>query len=364
MKIGIVTFHHAPSYGAFFQAYALATYLKGLGHSVEVIDYLPEHRREALWQFDKLKWSWRRFGFNGENVFYLNGKNFLIKNIKSYLPLTKKTYYSLQELEERPPKIDVCILGSDQIWNYELTGGFYDPAYFGVFGTKDIYRIAYAASFGRGEVPKFNEQLKNYLTMIDTIFVREKSAIHIVEEHSNKKAIRVLDPTFLLNVDQYPIRKKKLIKGDYILAYPLQNNELFQKTLEKVKSECGLPIVYVKSSLRFMKYSIQPTPLQLLNIIKNARYVVTSSFHGLALSLNFQIDFIAVSLVGEQKNKSIRMTDILEDLNLLSRFVFDIGSLSRIEVNCRNVDWNKCSGKLVGMRQESKRLLKKTLQNI
>ena len=39
MRLGILTFFNAHNYGAVMQAYALKTYLKSLGHEVQIINY-------------------------------------------------------------------------------------------------------------------------------------------------------------------------------------------------------------------------------------------------------------------------------------------------------------------------------------
>ena len=43
MKIKTITCHDVYNYGASLQAYALMSYLKQLGHDVEIIDYKPDY---------------------------------------------------------------------------------------------------------------------------------------------------------------------------------------------------------------------------------------------------------------------------------------------------------------------------------
>lgn len=43
MKIKTITCHDVYNYGASLQAYALMSYLKQLGHEVEIIDYKPDY---------------------------------------------------------------------------------------------------------------------------------------------------------------------------------------------------------------------------------------------------------------------------------------------------------------------------------
>lgn len=50
MKIKTITCHNVYNVGASLQAYALAAYLTGLGHEVQIVDYVPEYLRHyKLW---------------------------------------------------------------------------------------------------------------------------------------------------------------------------------------------------------------------------------------------------------------------------------------------------------------------------
>ena len=49
MKIGILTFHHTANYGAVLQSFALSTFIRSLGHDVEIIDYRPREAEEFYW---------------------------------------------------------------------------------------------------------------------------------------------------------------------------------------------------------------------------------------------------------------------------------------------------------------------------
>lgn len=63
-------------------------------------------------------------------------------------------------------------------------------------------------------------------------------------------------------------------------------------------------------------------PTEFLGLFKNARYVVTNSFHGTAFSINFNKDFFMELLPEEQKVNS-RLTNILNVFNLRSRQIVD-----------------------------------------
>lgn len=68
-----------------------------------------------------------------------------------FLTFTPNLYTSIKELVSAPPKADIYITGSDQVWNYKFIGDF--ESYFLQFGNQSTRRISYAASFGHRELP-------------------------------------------------------------------------------------------------------------------------------------------------------------------------------------------------------------------
>jgi hypothetical protein len=361
MKIGLLTFHHAPSYGAFFQAYAFSIYLRDLGHQVEIIDYLPEHRKAALRRKLYWKWCWGRCGLNARNLINLRNRWVFARVSLGYLPVTKKRYGSLTELQLAPPELDVCFFGSDQIWNYEATGGDYDGAYFGAFGNERMLRVAYAASFGKKEVPLHREKLREYLGLLDSISVRETSAVDIVKANSNRKPVLVLDPTFLIEPDQYPYTNEPTSHKDFILSYFLVDSSEGNAVLDCVRAKLGMPVVDVRSASRLLGRNVQATPMQLIQLIRSASHVVTDSFHGVALSIIFQVDFTAVSLVGRIKDRVIRVTDLLSQCELLDRFVHVESPQAIEDIDYRPILWDQVDESLARMKCRSKEFIARSL---
>ena len=48
------------------------------------------------------------------------------------------------------------------------------------------------------------EKIKPWLNRFDGISVREKTAVNMVESIVDKEVVQVLDPTLLLDMDEYP----------------------------------------------------------------------------------------------------------------------------------------------------------------
>lgn len=325
MKIGTITFHHAPSYGAFFQAYALRSYLESLGHEVTVIDYMPLHRQASIQKRWQHPWSWYRLGLNRSNLKCLDLVNIRTERVFSrtvceHLNLTRR-YESLKDLRSDPPRIDACFCGSDQVWNPEATGGSFDKAYFANFGPPDMLRVAYAGSFGKEELPERNGELARCLDLLDHVSVREITSVELLRECLQKEVTHVLDPTFLVDPSLFPEQPIVTPAGGYILSYFLTGSPFTDKVLKTVQKRLGLPIVDVRSAARFMGRSCQPSPLQLLYLLRNANFVVTDSFHGASLSIIFGVDFATIALSGKRADRIVRQRDLLKMLALSDRFI-------------------------------------------
>ena len=218
MKIGIITFHFPLNYGAVLQAYALAKYLRSIGHHSEFIDYQPNYHVK------RYQWKWKYCGLHPTNFIYpLLYKRFNLFR-STHLKLTSRLYRSLDELVADPPKADAYICGSDQIWNPQITD--FDIAYFLAFGIEAVKRIAYAGSFGKTELTQEQQKyLKPYFQGIKHISVREQSGAEVINTICGRQVECVLDPTLL--IDGYEsITEPCQIKDPYVLLINLQNNSL------------------------------------------------------------------------------------------------------------------------------------------
>lgn len=366
MRIGVVTFHCAPSYGAFFQAYALAKYLQGLGHTAEIIDYMPAHRLNAFRQRERF--HARRYGLNRANLrwlkdasrvrYYLSRRNVFREAVKTDLPVSRVCYRTLEDLQNNPPSCDVCFFGSDQIWNCDKTGGRYDPAYFGAFGPSRMRRVAYAASFGKDEAPDYDNQLGGLLEQLDLIGVRESSAVDVVARYSRASARKVLDPTFLLGADEYP---PPIPRRDqpFVLGYLIGKGGVPRRVLQHIGQHFGLPIVEYPGPIGV--FSRYPSPLEMLSALRRARYVVTNSFHGLALSLIHHVPFTSVGLDGPLGALNVRVTDLLDQTGLGERFVQPATRQYPGALVLSDPDWGDVDRRIDNMRCDSKAFIQEAL---
>ena len=339
MKICTMTCHHVYNYGATLQAFALQHYLESLGHEVEIIDYrLPSHRRyewsyispvSRLYNLTQkipfLKWPVSLYSNKSYLKTWRRKKSFDKFDAK-YLHITAQTYRSIEELRDNPPKADMYIAGSDQIWNTDMLNG-HSPAYYLDFGDKDTGRISYAASFGISEIAnEYKAFVKKEILKLNSISVREKSGSIILEELGFSNVDVVCDPVFLLSKDEWKTiarqtKSYNLKKYSYILLYDFIGDEQVEEFCKQLSKETGMQIVSVNDfELRhYADININDAgPLDFVSLIDNAAYVVANSFHATAFSVILEKDFYTFSLK-TQRNSS-RMSDFMSIVGLQNRF--------------------------------------------
>lgn len=330
MKIKTITCHDVYNSGASLQAYALSKYLNDLGHDTEIINYKPDY----LSRHYSLTYAGNsRFNKPIVKQLYILAKlprrlsALFSKRKKEYdnftakLPLTEKRYVSNEDLKANPPLADVYFAGSDQIWNTLFNNGK-DHAFYLDFAPKDSIKASYAASFATATVAEeYKPQIKKWLLNLDFISVREKTGVEIIENLGIKGATTVLDPVFLLEEEKWsPVCKKLDLKDEYILTYAFNGDENIKSfVFEKAKKE-GLKIYSVLDCDYADKCFYNEGPAAFLSLVKNAKFVVSNSFHATAFSLIFKKQFVVFNRV---EGINSRMTDLLKIAGLENRLVLD-----------------------------------------
>ncbi len=367
MKINILTFQFAKNYGAILQAHALSSYIKNdLHEECEIIQYWPKHS-DASW-----KLYYRGLGLKVilRNIFvFFNIKykrEFVAKNqvmqkaIAELLPLTKEKY-TRETILKTPPVADAYICGSDQVWNFVKC--FDDPTYFFDFtkSMKDVKRIGYAPSIADPWPKSRWEEFKGYLSNMDSISVREKSDVAVVEKLSCKPVTHVIDPVFLKTREYWDDLSQNMdVKEPYIFCYFLGTNELAIKLVNKVKQLSGCKIVHLNLNARDRfnsDYNLRVvSPQQFIGLIKNATYVCTNSFHCSAFSVIFRKDYF----VAPKGFADARMKSLQEMFGLNNRmFVQEL--IDGMTSEQMSVDYSKADEKFAPYKKESLQYLNNAL---
>lgn len=335
-KTGILTFHDAHNYGAVLQAYALKKYIQTLGYDVKIINYhhktipdgFPREGHEVRW--DK---------FN--------------KFIKELTDNEEKVYTSEEELEKLD--IDFWICGSDQIWNTEITRGF-NKGFFLDFKTNGK-KISYAVSMGIPELStEYEEDFKNSINKLDYISVREESLKKYSEKFTKKQVNKTLDSTLLLDAKDYDNLVLDNKYGEYLLIYTLGPDERLTEIAKKIAYEKKLKIIELndkKQENYFCEQVSDAGPEEFLTLIKNAKTIVTNSFHGTIFSIIFKKEFYTITRL----NRNSRMENILDIVGMRDRLIDKIENLE----NIKEQDYQKAYKNLEIEKEKSKEFLKKAL---
>lgn len=307
MKICTATYHHEHNYGAMLQAYALQQCLLSIGYENEIIDYV-EHTPKL---FKNVRISFRKQNLSA--ILYnikvlLRYKKFKLgfsRFEEFYQHKMKKTkaYYQYKDLKDIGCECDLLLAGSDQLWNFKNRLGINE---FFTFSFNDTAKKAtYAISMGgyhafSNEIKKkFDESLEKF----SCISAREADVItYLNEAHIDVKTKIHIDPVFLLDKQHWSKLadecKAAYNFGEYIVCYELIPNPVMNIILEKLKSKFGYKVVIVAPNA-YSKLSgdyivNDAGPMELLKIIRDAKYVVSTSFHGIAFSIIFNKPFYAV----------------------------------------------------------------------
>lgn len=329
MKVGILTFHWANNYGAVLQAYALLSKLKELGHDAYIIDRRMKYKGILRKLYHK---------FSYEHFF--SWQNFQAE-VNDFLQPRTRTYNSHEALVQNFAKenFDAVIVGSDQVWRWKLIGFNYFLDFITDNKTK---RYSYAASFGLNEWLGSEEDRKTISELLQNfnrISVREETGVKISKDTFGVDAELVLDPTLLHTADFY---EQTLLKGcrrqssgkvvSYILGknkksqvveiakwakkVNLKHNELFWTSVE-------LPTLIGKSEFHFTHVS----PIEWLNEIRNAEYIITNSFHATVFSILFKKQFVVLKHEGGGNN---RIDTLFNKLGISGRIAYSVDEAKSI----------------------------------
>lgn len=347
---GILTFYWADDYGAMLQAYALKHYLEKLNdRNVKIIPYAPIKFTGRYWlcpvvasQSDgKLKYSFLTYRFK-RNVSYFREFLKRRKNMKRF----RHTYLTRRSAKRNADKISLkkysyVFVGSDQVWNPEITIGL-DDAYIGNVKEKGNCKlIAYAASFGGNIISE--EYISDFELAVNENFaaisLREKSAVPFVENILQKNISDVLDPTLLLERKEWENLGRPPREQDYILFIFTEYNEYMVHYLRWLSKELHKKVIQLSmpwpgENEEQIDIRIEGGPSEFIGYFQNASYVVTNSFHGMVFSVLLEKQFLVFS----HSNKNARIESFLNKLDLKTHLI-ENGMCATKEAIMNKIDW-------------------------
>ena len=333
MKIGIITWFTGPNYGTNLQAIALQYFLHQQGNDVSIINYdvaPPTVKNCGRNIIEKIKNQphkyLTKYALYKYKAQILNRNKKMVSEIQKNCNFTDRIQ-SEEELIENCNKFDLLICGSDQIWNPNLYNKFYYADYPEILTP----RISYAPSLGVNNIPK--DKLREIITGLkkfDAISVREEKGADILTPYLEEKPSVVLDPTFLLSEDDwasiFPL-KNDHESNDYVLAFFLAENKQHFRATQDFAKRHNLKYIIVPyvgiSYLQKGEKLAETSSGDLLNLIRNAKYVITDSFHITVFSLIHKKQFYTFQRFKEDaySSQNVRITNLLKLVHLENRMI-------------------------------------------
>lgn len=298
MKIGIITWFSGVNYGTNLQAIALQYFLRNIGHTVYIINY-EANEEEINWKkiettkmfLKKIIHCSIEYIFKFINIKYskkiIQRNNKLTEAVALNCCLTKKIYNE-QELINEFNKYEILVIGSDQIWNPR----WYHRFYYADYDAVNVKRISYAPSLGVNRIIDCRKQdICRSLKKFDFISVREKQGAELLKSLTHIEPVIVVDPTLLLNIEEWnrifpPVKQKR---EKYVLSMFLTDNYLHWQAAKRFAKKKGLQNIvipyqgfsYIQNATIEASAGLQ----EFLDLIRNAEFVLTDSFHVTIFSL-------------------------------------------------------------------------------
>ena len=382
-KIGIITILKTNNYGAELQAYATQAILNKLGYDAEIIDYLfyknPGHiiTKASKPSFNhglKKKLSEKLYPIIARlkaQASTESSSNREKRFDKFHTENTRMspTYRTIDDLYAAKQSYDVYMVGSDQVWNPLCMKG--DGVFFCDFACLQDYKLSYASSFSVPSLPlQYQDLYKRYLASYSKLSVREMSGVEVINRLVGINPEIVCDPTLLLTKEEYEIISKESvidIKEDYILVYALtyayNPYPQIERVTRKIQEQLGIRVVYLHSN-SIEHYHVGQSitfagPCEFVYLFLNAKYVITSSFHGTAFAVNFGVPFY--SIVPETIHDG-RIMSLLRIMGLEDRAIRTTQILSdSLDVN---MDYHEPFYKLKRYRKDSLDYLAQSLNEV
>lgn len=382
-RIGIITIHNSPNYGACLQSFALYEFLRRKGFDVEIIDlhrpfhsdYIPSrkfepytYRFETIFQKIKrklkaIKHSSKTFLKRDKAATVITYPSVTCKIFNKFNSTIKlsKPFCGIDELYKNPPQYDIYITGSDQVWN--PTQSYCIEPYFLTFVNKGR-KISFAASIGIRELTtKEKKQFRRWLSTYDAISVREPSAKKLIEQLTGRPVSQVADPTFLLGPSYWKSLSVTPPQKDYILVFTLSFEPDIIEYALKLATESGRLVVSLNLDQPLDNRYTQitdATPEIWLGYIRHANLVITDSFHCTLFSiLTGSKNFF--TYIGPDNKRGSRIEDLLDRFGLVDHILDHNLKQSYSQLNEKTIDSSKTKAIIELESQRSRHFLLSTI---
>ena len=354
MKVGILTQHFYKNYGGILQDWALQQILLGMGHKPLTFEHDTCYSRRR-WLMRTAKQVLQKKSLNNLPQYPYKGRighkpfiHFILKNLCS-VPVHDFT----RNLEAKYG-IDAFIVGSDQVWRPAFNHGrLYNM--FLDFASDSVKKIAYAASFGVSGWEYNSIQTKRCKELVQrfsAVSVREGSGVALCNKYLDISAKLVLDPTLLLNKADYESLCNSIPQAKpFIFVYALNLNDSIIKLSQKKSEELKTTIKTIQAGDKLKRDdSIEDW----IASFRDAAFIVTDSFHGMAFSIVFNKPFL---IIKNESGGNARYYSLLKQFGLEKRIVENMNNMPQEEIN-----WEQVNKKRMILKQSSIKFLEDSLK--
>lgn len=352
-EILIITRHAVVNHGSILQSIATLYFFEKLGYHSKIIDYqrTDENYPNIIDTQLQNNSTWNKNFFT--RTIYKIIKSFSLKKSLKVFRKYQNKYLNLTDKissNDDFRKIDysdkILCAGSDQLWGPTMCGEL-DENYF--LGFSDIKnKFSFSSSIGRDIV--LDDNLKKLLEDFAFVTVRERTAEHYLRNIGIDNVKTILDPTLMIEPKFWYDKANEIdINDEYILVYKLHNSKEFEEYIKVMSKKKNLKIRRIVNSyddyLLTGKLEFLVDPYRFLSLIKNAKYVLTDSFHCVQFSVIFQKKFKVYlpSITGS------RINDFLNRFGLEDRKISDLTNYDSID---NEITYNEIHNKLEVDRKE------------
>lgn len=348
-KVGILTYHYINNYGAMLQAYALKKAIDRIeGYEATIINYIPKNRVEHPYECGEI------------------GKKLMEEKLTKLYGFLWDSCDVKKDIERSVDgnDYDYYCVGSDQVWNFDISDNDY------TYLLKDVNsenKISYASSLGLSidRLMPYKDVFSRYLSQFKAVSVRERVHQKWLQDYCGIECEDVLDPTFLLEGEEYEkiISDTQLIDHPYILFIWYMHDRDVMKGIEFVNTlarKYGLPVKHniVKAKWWMIAHDdgcmFYDGVLEFLWYIKNAELIVTNSYHTTMFAIHFNKPFYTFLT----ESMRSRFDSIGSDFHIEDRFVERYIAPKDLNMN---MDYKKIMLNIEESRNKSKHFLKEAL---
>jgi hypothetical protein len=310
MNICIVTVYNSENCGSFYQAYALYKTLENQGHNVVFL------KRDTLETSHSKKTSI----LNSLKSLARGRLSRAFNYLRKYHAFEKATkiFKIVENYPDALKDIDCFVIGSDTLWNFESKYFYKRNSIYTGLELPDKRKITYAVSIANTPIKVITDDnsIVKGIKQLDAISVRDVNTAEAVKRVSETTPTQVLDPTFLLDELSYQEMEAHIDESDYILIYGFGDISPEMKSqLVKISVILECKIVSYGEYRKWADVNTIYDPTTFLSYFRNARYVVTNTYHGTIFSIIYKKNFVCY---GQAKNK---VRDLVESLKLTEQFI-------------------------------------------